>query len=97
MGNSCSSTKSPSTGRLNRKTRLARQLITTMQLAVAATFSDRVNLDPLAGPESLERFRDFLSEVGVPEAAIGRISQYAATWHMLVADGRHLEAGGEEP
>ena len=34
-------------------------------------------------------------------AAIGRISQYvvpesAATWHMLVADDDHLEAGGSE-
>ena len=34
-------------------------------------------------------------------AAIGRVSQYvvgrqAATWHMLVADDYHLEAGGKE-
>ena len=34
-------------------------------------------------------------------AAVGRISQYragrsAATWHMLVADDYHLDAGGEQ-
>ena len=40
-----------------------------MQLAVAATFSDQVNLDPLAESESLECFRGFLSELGVPEDA----------------------------
>ena len=38
---------------------------------------------------------------GIMSAAVGRISQYvvgdsAATWHMLVADDYHLEAGGEE-
>ena len=46
-----------------------RQRIAAMQLAVAPTFSDHVNSDPLAEFEPLENFRGFLSEAGVPEDA----------------------------
>ena len=41
-----------------------------MQLAVAETFADRVNLDPLAESETLESARSFMSEVGVPDDSV---------------------------
>ena len=61
-----------------------------MQLAVAATFSDQVNLDPLAESESLECFRGFLSEVGVPEeAASVTMSLLSARHFVAVARGQN--------
>ena len=54
----------------DRYTRLARQRITAMQLAVAKTFTDRWNLDPLAESETLDCFQAFMSEVGVPEESV---------------------------
>ena len=41
-----------------------------MQLAVAETFADRVNLEPLAESETLESFRGFMPEVGVPDDSV---------------------------
>ena len=41
-----------------------------MQQAVAETFADRANLDPLAESETLQSFRDFMSEAGVPDESI---------------------------
>ena len=54
----------------DRYTRVARQRITAMQLAVAKTFTDRSNLDPLAESETLDCFQAFMSEVGVPEESV---------------------------
>ena len=48
----------------DRCTQLARQRITAMQLAVAKTFADRVNLDNLAESETLESFGGFMFDVG---------------------------------
>ena len=48
-----------------------------MQLAVAETFADRVNLDPLAESETLESFRGFMSEIGVLDDSV------AATMGLL--------------
>ena len=74
----------------DRHTRLARQRITTMQLTVAATFSEQVNLDRLAESESLECFRGFLSEVGVPEeAASVSMSLLSARHFVAVARGQN--------
>ena len=41
-----------------------------MQFAVAETVADRVNLDPLAEPETLHIFRDFMSGTGVRDESV---------------------------
>ena len=54
----------------DRKTRLAKQRITVLQLAVADSFSNFAVADPLAESESLENFLDFMAGIGIPKASI---------------------------
>ena len=54
----------------DRYTRLAKQRITVLQLAVADSFSNFAVADPLAESESLENFREFMTGIGIPTASI---------------------------
>ena len=68
----------------DRYTRLARQRITAMQLAVAKTFTDRWNLDPLADSETLDCFQAFMSEVVSPR------NQLQSRWDSSPRDSSQL-------
>ena len=54
----------------DRYTRLAKQRITVLQLAVADSFSNLAIADPLAESESLENFREYMTGIGISTASI---------------------------
>ena len=54
----------------DRYTRLAKQRITILQMAVAESFSNLTVEDLLAEAESLEKFLEFMTGIGVPTVSI---------------------------
>ena len=68
----------------DRCTWLAKQRITVLQLAVADTFSSFAVADPLAESESLENFREFMTEIGIPTASITSTIDLLSSRHFAL-------------